>query len=90
MIYSITTEQASELIFLFQIRNVSTVGGATAKETTRRLLRHLLTNKCARAMNWKGKNQKRAFSELQLKDVLFRKLMSCNCKMVYKFNFEIN
>ena len=60
----------------YQIRSISTIGGSTVKETTRRLLPDVLSDKCARVINWKGKNNKRAFSDLETKTVVIRKLCS--------------
>jgi len=35
----------------YQVSHVSTIGGSTVKECTRRLMRQMLTNSCARQLN---------------------------------------
>lgn len=54
------------------IRNVSSIGGASVSDSTRRLLRHLFTNRCARHLNWKGRGGKMALSETSLSSVIIR------------------
>jgi len=53
-----------------QVRNLSTIGGSTVKECTRRILRHVLSNKCAMNMNWKGRGDKTAFCDMELCKVI--------------------
>lgn len=60
------------------------------KETTRRLLRHVLTNNCAKEINWKGKNGKRAFSAMHMKSVIIREFTdSCLMMMMITMNFYV-
>ncbi|KAK2154197.1 hypothetical protein NP493_2213g00006 [Ridgeia piscesae] len=35
-------------------------------------MKSLITDKCARGFNWKGKGEKRAFEEMMLKQVISR------------------
>ena len=53
-----------------QVVELSTIGGSTVKECTRRLLRHVMTDGCARFVNFKGRGGKVAFAELTLNSVI--------------------
>jgi hypothetical protein len=50
-----------------------TAGWGDLKETVWRMLAYLFTTPCAKLVNWSGVNQKLAFKNLKLKEVLFRK-----------------
>ncbi len=54
------------------------VGGKSVDEATRRVLRYTMTDDLACHFNWRGKGQKNAFSELQLKSVIISKCC-CYC-----------
>jgi len=61
----------TECMFLsLQVVNLASIGGATVKECTRRILRHVLTDGCARQVNWKGRGGKMAFCDTTLKTVI--------------------
>ena len=74
------------LFWCLQIRSISAIGGSNVKETTRRLLRHTLTNNCAKQINWKGKNGKGAFSAMHMKSVIIREFccqLFCCCNYIF-------
>ena len=48
------------------------IGGSSVKECSRRIMRHIMTDKCARGYNWKGKGEKRAFCALTIKTIVNR------------------
>ena len=62
--------------------NLVSIGGATVKDCTRRVLRHVLTDNCARQVNWKGRGGKLAFSEMDLTSVINSKF-----SMLYSYYF---
>ena len=54
----------------YQVVNLGSIGGATVKECTRRILRHVLTDSCARQMNWKGRGGKVALSDMTMSNII--------------------
>ncbi|XP_041372236.1 uncharacterized protein LOC121385570 [Gigantopelta aegis] len=48
------------------------IGGSTAQDIVRRMLKYLFDTPMSRQINWSGKCQKLAFSTLNLKSVLFK------------------
>ncbi|KAK2139108.1 hypothetical protein NP493_6687g00000 [Ridgeia piscesae] len=48
-------------------------GGSAAIECTRRVMKYLITEKCSRRFNWKGKRDRRVFEESMLKQITSRK-----------------
>ena len=53
-----------------QISYLGVIGGSTVKDTTRRILKSLLSNMLAMTFNFNGHGVKHAFGVLQLKDVV--------------------
>ncbi|KAK3097331.1 hypothetical protein FSP39_008755 [Pinctada imbricata] len=53
------------------IRSLSTIGGDNTKQSVRRIMKNLVSNSLAMKLNWLGRGNKRPFSGLILKDVLF-------------------
>ncbi|KAG1650245.1 putative nuclease HARBI1 [Nymphon striatum] len=49
---------------------LGTVGGCSVMETTRRIMKSIMTNGLAQLFNWKGKGEKSSFSSLELKSVV--------------------
>lgn len=58
------------------------------KECTRRVLRHVLTNRCAKVLNWKGKGSKRALSQMTLHKVITSKFQLTSCAMLYAYDVK--
>lgn len=57
--------------FVEQIRVLASAGGSTVTETTRRVMRKLMTTSLALQMNWLGKRGKVGLSKLETKNVVF-------------------
>ncbi|KAI0236521.1 hypothetical protein LSAT2_009681 [Lamellibrachia satsuma] len=49
---------------------LSFIGGITTVDTVRRMMSYVMTNATAKSCNWRGKNDKVAFSRLKLWDVV--------------------
>ncbi|KAI0234405.1 hypothetical protein LSAT2_015303 [Lamellibrachia satsuma] len=49
---------------------LSFIGGITTVDTMRRMMSYVMTNATAKSCNWRGKNDKVAFSRLKLWDVV--------------------
>lgn len=62
-------------VLLMQVNSLSTIGGENTKETVRRILTYLFTNKLTTTINRIGKGGKIAFSSLKVKNVVSSKFM---------------
>ena len=62
---------------------LATIGGHTAEDTTRRVMKQVLDNKLAQMFNWAGKGEKHAFGQLILKDVVIGRKLYCINKKVH-------
>lgn len=69
-----STRSQSSFCF-YQVSRLAAIGGSSVKEVTRRILRYIMTDSCAKHFNWKGKGQKSAFSQLHLNTVIIRECM---------------
>ena len=56
--------------FVFQTRYLATVGGVTAAETARNVMKRLMSSAVAVNCNWKGKGGKHAFGKTKLKTIV--------------------
>jgi hypothetical protein len=64
---------------VLQVRYLGAIGGKDVAETTRRILRNLMTNAVARRMNFAGRGSKTGISELKILDVVIGKEMFFLC-----------
>jgi len=53
-----------------QVNYLGAIGGKDVAETTRRILRSLMTNGVARRMNFAGRGSKNGISDLKILDVV--------------------
>jgi len=60
----------SVCVCCYQIANLGTIGGTSVKECTRRILLSLLSDSCARQLNWRGRGDKIAFASMNLNGVI--------------------
>lgn len=58
-------------IYSQQVSALSSVGGSSVTETTRRVLRKLMTTPVALQLNWMGKRRKIGLSTMEMKNVIF-------------------
>lgn len=58
---------------MLKVQYLGAVGGKDVADTTRRILRCLMTNGVARRMNFAGRGQKHGISELKILDVVIGK-----------------
>jgi len=56
---------------LYKVSYLGTIGGKDVAETTRRVLRCLMTNTVARCMNFAGQGSKTGIAEMKILDVIF-------------------
>lgn len=55
---------------LLQTRFLGLAGGSSVGETTRAVMRRLMSTKVAQQTNWLGKGKKTAFSKLKLREIV--------------------
>jgi len=55
---------------LYKVSYLGTVGGKDVADTTRRILRCLMTNTVARRMNFAGRGSKTGIAEMKILDVV--------------------
>ena len=60
----------SDVILVFQVHFLGSIGGTNVGACTRNILSQLLDNKLATKFNMQGKGKKRGFANLRLKDVV--------------------
>ena len=53
-----------------QIRYLGSIGGKNVAETTRRIMRHLITNDVASRMNYAGRGGKKGIEKMRLLKVV--------------------
>ena len=58
------------LCVLYKVSYLGTIGGNDVAETTRRILRCLVTNVVACRMNFTGRGSKTAIAEMKILDVI--------------------
>ena len=51
---------------MYQVRYLGAIGGKDANETTRRIMRSLMTNSVAERVNFVGRGGKKAIKEMKL------------------------
>ena len=56
--------------YVMKIRYLSTIGGSTVMECTRRILRHMFTDRFAMNLNWKGRGGKIAMCDMGVHSVI--------------------
>ena len=57
------------------MRLLAQAGGINCKETISRAMKKLMTTKVALQFNWVGKGDKQAFGKMNLKGIVFGKLV---------------
>jgi hypothetical protein len=58
---------------VLQVNYLGAIGGKDVAETTRRILRSLMTNAAARRMNFAGRGSKTGICEMKILDVVIGK-----------------
>jgi hypothetical protein len=58
------------MIMLFQTRYLGAIGGKDVAETTRRIMRNIMTNSVAARMNFAGRGRKTGISSMNILKVI--------------------
>ena len=72
------TADISRVCLNLKVQYFKNLGGLSASDMTRRILRKVMTDDIAAQMNWKGHNGKLAFESLKISDVIAGNLNCCN------------
>ena len=70
--------QCEKKLHYFQAVHLSVKGGSSPKECVKRIMKSLMKDSCCRLFNWRGKGDKRAFSNLKLRNVINSKYCDTN------------